>query len=202
MPDLNTVTTAFATIVGLVCNYVSLPKDTPELPNMYSGFMAYLEKNHNEIRCIIDANSDISNYLERFLDQGLDDINQKLNKLDLILAGVAANLDDYKQLSVAIHPDSILSDEAVDLLKSFYNSGGARFLELKFLGGKTFMPLDSGDNSIDIEYRFLEDDLMTLCGLGFLRLDYNSKAERIFILTRQAEQYLKAVTQGDVDGSH
>lgn len=191
MVDPLALSSAFATIVGLVCNYAS--EKRTDVPDPFADFMEYLRSSHDDIRRKIDENRDINQALRQLLAQRNDVVLHKLEQLDQILAGVAANLDDFKHLSIAVYKEEILSDEAVGILMSFYDSGDARFLELKMGGGSVYMPLETGAQNMAFEHRFLEDDLRTLCGLGFLALDYNPKGDRIFVLTRQAARYVEAV---------
>lgn len=191
MVDPVALSSAFASIVGLVCNYAA--ERRADTADPFVDFMNYLQTSHDEIRRKIEENRDLSQALRNLLSQRSDVVLQKLEKLDQILAGVAANLDDFKQLSVAVYKGEVVSEEAVGILSQFYDSGDARFLELKDLDGCTYLPLGTGAEGMCFEHRFLEDDLRTLCGLGFLGLDYNPKGDRIFILTRQAARYVEAV---------
>ncbi|QWV96091.1 hypothetical protein KP005_11940 [Geomonas nitrogeniifigens] len=193
--DAMTASTTFATIVGLVCNYMGEVRS--EAPDRYGDFMESLREHHDNIRRSIDANSALSNALQTLLSQRTDLLMQKLRNLDSVLAGVAANLKDFGPLSVAIHSEEVIGPETLDILVQFYDSGDGRFLELRGYGhgGAIFLPLDSGAEQMAFEYRFLEADLRKLCDLGFLELSHNSKGERIFILTRQSERYVKAMRE-------
>lgn len=190
MVDPVALSSAFATIVGLVCNYSA---ERRVAADPFADFMDYLRGSHDEIRRRIDENCDLNRALRNLLSQRSDVVLQKLEQLDQILAGVAANIGDFKQLSIAVYKEQVLSEEAVGILSQFYDSGDARFLEVKHLGGCAYLPLETGAKNMTFEHRFVEDDLRTLCGLGFLSLDYNPKGDRIFILTRQAAHYVEAV---------
>lgn len=191
MIDPISASTAFATIVGLVCNYAA--ENRSESSDHFTDFMESLRVSHDEIRRDIEQNNELNQSLRRLLSQGNDVILRKLENLDQILAGVAANLDDFRSLSIAVHKNEFLSEEAVGILTRFCTSGAARFLEVTGMDGSAFLPLDNGAEGFDFEHRFLEDDLRTLCNLGFLNLDRNSSGDRIFILTRQADRYIKAI---------
>lgn len=191
MIDPVAVSSAFASIVGLVCNYAN--ERRAEVPDPFADFMNYLQSSHDEIRRKIEENSDLNQAIRQLLSQRNDVVIQKLEQLDQILAGVAANLTDFKQLSAAVHREEIISEEAVGILSQFYDSGDARFLEMKHLGGCMYLPLETGGEGMIFEHRFVEDDLRTLYALGFLGLDHNSNGDRIFILTRQAARYVEAI---------
>lgn len=193
---LNTATTGFATIVSLVCNFASLRQGSPEKDiHLYTEFMNYLRTNHQEVMHQVESNNNLAHSLKTLLSQGIDDIIQKLDALDRIMAGVAANLDGFKQLSTAVYQNEILSEEALDILKRFYASGAAKFIETSDMarGGKTFVPISGTGGNLYYNHRFLEDDLLTLCKFGFLELSHDSKGGRIFHLTRLTERYIKTL---------
>lgn len=192
----NTATTGFATIVGLICNFASLRQGNSEKnADLYVEFMGYLHANHKEVLNQINSNSNLAHSLKTLLSQGIDDVIQKLDALDRIIAGVAAKLEDFKQLSIAVYQNEVLSEEALVILKNFYASGAAKFIETAVMdrGGKTFVPISGSGGNLHYNHRFLEDDLLTLNKLGFLELSNNSSGTRIFHLTRLAERYLKAI---------
>jgi hypothetical protein len=193
MIDPISASTAFATIVGLVCNYAAEHRSGS--PDPYADFMDSLRESHDGIRRNIEKNNELNQSLRSLLSQGNDVVLKKLESLDHILAGVAANLDDFRSISIAVHREELLSDEAIEILKQFCDSGSARFLEMKYPSGIMFLSLDGGSGNIGFDHRFLEDDLRTLCNIGLLRLDHNSKGDRIFILTRQADRYIKAIRE-------
>lgn len=193
---LNTATTGFATIVGLICNFASLRQDNSEKNvDLYVEFVSYLQANHKEVLNQIDSNNDLAHSLKALLSQGIGDIVQKMEALDRIMAGVAANLDGFKQLSTSMYQNEVLSEEALDILKKFYASGAAKFIETAVMdrGGKTFIPISGSGGNLYYNHRFLEDDILTLCKLGFLELSTNSRGDRVFHLTRLAERYIKAL---------
>lgn len=89
----NAATTGFATIVGLICNFASLRQSNSEKnADLYVEFVSYLQANHKEVLKQIDSNNDLAHSLKLLLSQGFGDIVQKLDTLDRIIAGVAANL--------------------------------------------------------------------------------------------------------------
>jgi len=186
--------TTFATIIGLVCNYAAEQRSEADT---FAGFMEYLRKSHDEIRRSIEDNTALAQALSALLSQNTEEVIKKLEKLDTIFAGVAANLEDFRAISAAVYREA-LSEEAISILNKFYDSGAGQFLEKRCYGfsGIVFLPLHTGGESLEIGfYRFLEADLKTLHELGFLKLDHQPDFGKVHVLTRQAERYIKAMRE-------
>ena len=116
--------------------------------------------------------------------------------MDSILTSVAAHIEGFTEIAEAVRPGIKLSEQAISVLSQLNQSKGSKFLELKMMGGTKFMILDGNQGGIVIdESRFIEDDLCNLCELGFLRLNCNSKGDRLFHLTRQAANYISVITR-------
>lgn len=190
--DPVTLSTAFATIVGLLGNYASEAR--AEKSQNLEGFLSWLqEKHHAEISDLIKSNSQVSVGIKELLQKGQATVIEKLSELDMVLASVALRLNNFGDIAAAVKPKVIISDQAIHLLQELDNSGGSGLIEIKYIGGSTFQVLDGGEINIKIsEPRFLEDDLDTLCYFGFLRLDYLS-SNRIFRYTRQGAAFVAAL---------
>jgi len=128
---------------------------------------------------------------------------QKLEGLDSILAGVAANLEDFRAISAALHREA-LSEEAISLLNRFHDSGAGRFLEKRCYGfkGIVFLPMDIGGRSIEMQYyQFQETDLKNLHDLGFLTFHHEPDFGKIHVLTRQTERYINEMRETASSGT-
>lgn len=183
---------AFATIVGLLCDYKS--EHRAETDDEYRSFLEWLQtKRHDEIMKGIESNIQLANSLKAFLHRDNETIIGKLTAIDDILARIASTIDGFADISRAINPNSELSQQAIGILKQLNNSGGSRFTEINIRGNLLFQVVD-GNGRIDYdEPRFIEDDLKTLAKLGLLLLDRTSQGHRMFHLTRTAVQLLKAI---------
>jgi len=183
---------AFATIVGLLCDYKS--EHRAETDDEYRSFLEWLQtKRHDEIMKGIESNIQLANSLKAFLHRDNETIIGKLTAIDDILARIASTIDGFADISRAINPNSELSQQAIGILKQLNNSGGSRFTEINIRGNLLFQ-VEDGNGRIDYdEPRFIEDDLKTLAKLGLLLLDRTSQGHRMFHLTRTAVQLLKAI---------
>lgn len=179
----------------MVCNYATERRSDAD---PFAGFMEYLQQSHSDIHKGIEENAALAQGLRALLSQKTEVMLQKLEKLDTILAGVAANLEDFRAISDALHREA-LSEEAISILNRFSDSGAGQFLEKRCYGfkGIVFLPLHTGSNSLGVQYyRFLDADLETLHDFGFLTLTHHSEFNKnIYGLTRQAERYIKAMRE-------
>lgn len=194
--DPLTLASSFAAIVGLMGNFSAEHQSSAN--NNYRDFLVWLlEKNHKELHNLITSDQKLGHGIQALLSQNHEVILAKLESLNSMIASVAAHFDGFKDIALAIQPNGNLSDQAVSMLRQLCDSGGSKFLEMKYMGGSAYQILDatSGVGQIEMpDPRFLEDDLGTLCELGFLRPEFNSQGHRLFHLTRQAASFIASAT--------
>jgi hypothetical protein len=90
-------------------------------------------------------------------------------------------------LARSVRPDLALSEEALNFLRSFDQSGASSLLELHVMQGRMLVPMDGDSGAFEFkDLRYFEDDIGTLINAGLLRSSYNSKGQRILTITRQA----------------
>lgn len=190
MDPLSTAS-AFATIVGLICNFKSERSLSDKTE--YHDFVNWLEeKRHENIIDLVKANNQLSNGIQSFLREDNKLIMSKLNALGDIMSTLSARIEGLSEIAAAVNPGHEISDQCLRILRQLNESESSRFIEIKIRGQSLFQIMDGKGGNIDYEEpRFIEDDLLTLQELGMLRLDYGSKGSRIFYITRRAVEFLK-----------
>lgn len=180
------LTSSFATIMGLVCNFAG--EQRARSNDEYNEFIVWLQNNHhNEISELIISNKQLSSGLGELFKQSHADVLKRLNRLDETLASVAAHVDGFSKIAEAIRPGIKLSDQAVEIISQLNNSGGSKFLGLHTFDGSAYLILDGNQGTLEVEdLRFIEDDLCNLTELGYLRITLNSRGEKVYNITRQA----------------
>ena len=175
---------SFATIVGLLSNFKAERSGTK-----LDDFIEWLkEKHHEDIARSITQNQSLSSQLQTVLALNHQELVQRLDSLDQVLSSVAAHVVTFSSLATAIRPSSVLSEQAIAIVKQFVASGAKEFWQTQYLGdaGPSFM-LIGASGKLDVgDPRFVEDDLSTLVELGILRLKYGSAGTKQFVITRQA----------------
>ena len=176
--------TSFATIVGLLSNFKAERSGT-----QLSDFIEWLkEKRHEDVALDIERNQSLSIQLKSILALNHQQLVDRLDSLDRILASVAAHVETFSSLAISVRPSSVLSNQAIAIVKQLAKSSASEFWEHRTLGrdGPTYHLIGAAETLEIKEPRFIEDDLSTLVELGILRLDFGSKGTRKFLITRQA----------------
>ena len=185
--DPLTTATSFATIVGLLSNFKN-----ERFGTQLSEFIEWLqEKRHEDVALSIERNQSLAIQLKSLLSLNHQELVKRLDALDAVLSSVASHVEAFSNLATSVRPNSILSDQAISIIKQFVASGAQEFWEHKVLGpgGTSYHLMGSSSGKLEIaEPRFVEDDLNTLVELGIFRLDFGSRGTRKFIITRQAAQ--------------
>lgn len=189
--DPITGATTFATIVGLLSNFKS-ERTGGEL----SEFIEWLkQKNHENVASGIVANKALVSELSQILATNHNELCEKLSAFNDIIAGIASNISMFSALASSTNPESIISDQAVAIVRQLVESGAKEFLEIKVMSGDpdTYSLMGVPGEIKYNEPRFMEDDLNTLVGLGLLRLEFGSRGSKRFQVTRNAIKFVSAL---------
>lgn len=192
--DLTTGAGAFATIIGLLCNFKS-QHSSKDL----NDFISWLkQKQHDDVVLSLQNNQLLLQQLSSLLSENHGKLLNRLNDLDVLISSVASHIKEFAGLARTLHPQLSISDQAVSILRQFASSGAKLFIERKFMNGhpNEYSLLDGGLGKLSYdEPRFIEDDLDTLVRMGLLRMDFASKGSRRFHVTRSAVNFIKQIDQ-------
>jgi hypothetical protein len=197
MIDLASASAAFATVIGLIGQFKS-GKDGAKSQD-FNEFMTFLiESGHAEIRSMIEANQTTTVGIKAVLGQHASQVNEALLKIDTAVAAFASTLDGFADISAGMKPDSVLSGQALSILKQFDSAKASTALERMHKGHSALFLLDGDGEYIEADdHQYLADDLMRLIELRLLRPDYNKSGERLFRYTRAASNLVKtSLNQG------
>lgn len=186
---------SLATIIGLIYNFKS-GRDTKS-DREYHDFLNWLEENrYKSIIQQIEGNDELVNGVESLLRESHDTVIDKLNFIEDSVSGLVSGISGLNTIAHAVRPSAELSEQAQYMLKNFVESQGSFILELKTKDGDSYMIADGDGRQLGInEPRFVEDDFDSLCSLGLLTPDVNSKGSQMYRITRNAVRY---VSQLDV----
>lgn len=187
-----TAATTFATIVGLLSNFMAEERATSD--DEYKEFLAWLhQKRHRALLDEINSNHLLDLSIKGLLSKNHGQVMDALNFLNESVSVIASRISGLREISLAVSPNSELSPQAVSILTQLDSSGGSFFLELRTFDGTDYEIMDGNGGSIEIhEPRFVDDDLATLSALGLLRPDFNSHGYRIWRITREAAKLVKS----------
>jgi hypothetical protein len=191
--DPLSIANAFATVIGLICNYKSERQSISE--NEYSNFMEWLnDKNLDQFIEYLTKNKQLSESINAFLNENNEILIAKLNGIDDILSDIASRIGGLSEIAKAINPSLGLSKQSISILRQLDKSGASSFIEHRTRDEKLYQFYEGGKGKVVYdEPRFIEDDLNTLIEYGFLRLDYVGSGTRVFYLTRQAKKFIELI---------
>lgn len=192
MLDPMTAATIFATIVSLLSSFKG--ENRAQDDDEYRTFMNWLEETRQEeVLEEIERNRDLSQAIKNLIEQNQDQVLQKLESINKAVFKIASHIEGFSEITNALNKNLQLSEQAWSILKQLDGSGGSFFLELKTIGGCSFQIMDGNGGMLEInEIRFIEDDLQTLVGLGLLIPDSNKSGYRLWRITREAANLVKA----------
>jgi hypothetical protein len=108
----------------------------------------------------------------------------------------------FRGLTMAMMPQSELSNQALEILRQFVNSDSRCFYSVEGLGGVHILSLENGGSISFEDRKFLKDDLRQLVSLGLLSLDHTSDGStEIYGVTRNAARFIDAVDQRPISAS-
>ncbi len=182
--------TAFGQIVGLMMDFKSSRKSKSD--DEYREFVEWLEKKrHSDIVQELAENNLLTRSVRLFLAESHDEVVRKLGTINDLLLGVASKIDGLSGIANAISPNTQISDQAINILREFVDSGGLVLCDVGYVSNSGTRLDILNVKTINIEDpRFLEDDMRSLCIHGLLIADVNSDGKNIWRLTRAATEFM------------
>lgn len=190
--------TSFVAIVQLIAEFMN--QQRAGTTQSYEEFTAWLADNrHDELLRLLEQNATTSTSIKALLSQNRATVLERFDRLDRILATIARNTEGFRELAAAVRPEARLSEHAIDFLRAFERSGSGEIMEFVVTTGRMLLPTEGGPQIDYGDWRFFEDDMLTLVEAGLLRLKYNPDGKRVFILTRQALDFLGSLRSNRPD---
>ncbi|WP_010604389.1 hypothetical protein [Pseudoalteromonas maricaloris] len=188
---------AFAAIVGLLCNYKSESRAASQ--EEYQDFIDWLsEKRHKDVVDELNSNHLLGLSIKNLLRQNSEAILSKLAHLDRLMLQLSSQIDGFKDIAQSIAPNINLSDQAISILVQIENAAGRGILESYVISDGYCYYIQGTAKGANLkialdEPRFVMDDLEQLCHLGLLTPNYVGES-RAFNITRSAVSFLKNST--------
>lgn len=186
---------AFATIVSLIATFKS-GREAKEGKKDLESFKQWLsENNHSNMIAIIDSNESLQQDLTFFMNQNHEQVMAQLSTLNNLMISLASHMQGLGSIAARFESNNGLSDQAIDVLRQFVNSGSTNMHYRKNNGleGNDYYILEGAP---DIEYsepRFIGDDINSLVNSGLITLSRGSKGGYIYKITRQAIRFIDAI---------
>jgi hypothetical protein len=188
----------FIVLVGLLGQFAS-ERRVGETRTFEEFLQWLIETNHEEVVNLIKRSDATVLGIKAILTLETRAIREYLDRIDRNVAVIAEGFEGFAVLAAAIRPFAKLSPDALNFLRDIDRSGSGRMLEARLLAAALpeFVPLETYTRAAaHIKYtgdiRFYEDDIGMLLETGLLRLKHNESGKRIFIMTRQASDLVRA----------
>jgi hypothetical protein len=188
-----TTASAFATIVGLICNFRQ-ERGAQEVLD-HQQFIQWLNAHGLEAqKAFLLQNTNLLAEVDKLLREDRKLMLEKLDAIHATLANLLANVAEYRDLALSVLPNAGLSAQAVSILRQFVNSNSQYFVFIDHDFGSG-LRLQEGKQMEYTEPRFLKDDLENLAALGLLTREFNGSNYDTFHITRNASRFIAAITE-------
>lgn len=194
-----TAATTFAQIVSLLADYAASRggKDVLDIRDLAEWTATH---GHADVMRAIEQNQATTVSVKAALTEGRDELLGKLAALDEKISAVAAGLGPLDDLARSLRPNSVLSEQARDILRKFERTQATSAIENHSMDVPSselfFLDARSEGSLIIAEPRFYDFDIDQLVRMGLLLQERNKSGERVFKLSRPgsmiAQQLLAA----------
>ena len=193
--DLMAHATIFAQIVGLIATF-SGERASGKI-DQKQDFLVWLETiNHQETRRLLETNGDALEKIRTLLNGDHEFLRAKLERVDELLAKLLSHIEGFATVAAAIRPTTVLSEQAVSILRQLDRSGASSF-QGGFVGGTPLYFFVRGEKGCLVfdDPRFVADDLCTLVDIGLLRRTAGDAEKPVYTFTRAGSQYVRLLDE-------
>ncbi len=194
--DPLTTAGAFATIVGLIADFVAHRSDqkSAKLPE----FLEWLRTHgHDELLGAIEANHLTSINIEVALAEGNQQVLARLESIEKSLAALCVPQGPFGKLADSLRPGALPSEQAKNILVEFERSGAEEAIEVRDRGRVVALLFSGRKGSIEIQDpRFYRDDIKRLLEIGFLDVAHDTKGNLGYNLCREGAAFAQRLIQG------
>lgn len=196
-----TTASAFATIVGLLCNFKAERKSVTPTSEDFTRWLD--EHGFAEIALQSKRSASLLLSIDQLLREDVTVLVEKVAVLDRSLASLASTMGVLAPIAEAVRPNERLSEQAVSILvfmeeKQATTIGTSYTHSSPYPSLYTFPRAGSPDCR---EPRFLEDDLQSLVELGLLRPESETQSGRTYGITREASRLVRSMGERQLEPS-
>lgn len=139
---------------------------------------------------IIDNNESLHQDLSLFMNQNHNQLMGQLSILNEHVISIASRMKGLDKIASSFNIDKGLSDQAVDVLRQFVNSGSEHMEHVQFASDRYINQylLQEGSTQYT-EPRFIEEDIDALYDAGLI--DFASTT--VYKVTRQGVSFIEAI---------
>ena len=110
-----------------------------------------MDSNHEEVRVLIESNTNTAIGIKALLNQNHDVLLQKLDASDSALSSFGSLVPGFSDISSGLYLNgSHLSEQAKEISSQCQSSGASKILELRTFDDVGFMSLEGNEREIKI----------------------------------------------------
>jgi len=146
---------------------------------------------HDSLVEVLNNQNQLANHLEGLIRDNSGRLEQQLKDINKMLSSIYARTAIFAPIANTLGIYSDLSEQAIDILKQFYESGKDRIVACWTLQDGLIYSIENF-KAFDLD-RFADDDFDTLVKYGFLKKEYGSGKTHFFRLTRPGAEYITRI---------
>lgn len=179
--------TSFVTMVSLLAAFESSSQGRKDIKE----FKDWLnENNYAYMTAIIDNNENLHQDLTSFMNQNHNQLMGQLSILNEHIISIASRMKGLDKIASSFNTNKGLSDQAVDVLRQFVNSGSEHMEHVQFASDRYINQYLLQEGSIHYtQPRFIEEDIDALYDAGLI--DFASTT--VYKVTRQGVSFIDAI---------
>lgn len=179
--------TSFVTIVSLLAAFESSSQGRKDIKE----FKDWLnENNYGYMTAIIDNNESLQQDLASLMDQNHNQLMSQLSILNDHIISIASRMKGLDKIASSFNINKGLSNQAVDVLRQFVNSGSEHMEHVQFASDRYINQYLLQEGSIQYtEPRFIEEDINDLYDADLI--DFASTT--VYKITRQGVSFIEAI---------
>jgi hypothetical protein len=153
-------------------------------------FLRWLENhNYQELRDLTMSNQQLWDQIEQLQRENGELILSKISEVNHICSQILAKIDLFSGIATILAPKGILSDQAIEVLRNFYQTPDAD--QLVWITGDQRLRFGHSGVVMDVDQiYYLPEDLDQLTRSGFLKEEFLN-AGRLFKRTRLGQDFSK-----------
>lgn len=158
------------------------------------AFMDWLAAHkHEELKNFIANTAAVRTEVDNLMAADHALIIGKLDAIQEVAISLASRVEEFRGLALAVAPETEVSEQAVAILRQFFDSGDETLLYISAGSGRFALQTDNSEPFSVTDPRFLKSDFEQLVELGLLTVEYNAHGNPVFRLTRNTVRYLQAI---------
>lgn len=103
-------------------------------------------REHNEVVTLLESNSQLMHAIQHMLSVGHEELIVRFDQLKAMLTTILGSTENWGELVKSINAAAGLSDQAIEILRWFDDTGASMAIEMNLRSGIFLVPKEGGGN--------------------------------------------------------